>query len=67
MESSALAAAFAMNAQAQTQQTIAMSMAKSAHSQEAAMIGMLEQATEAIKVQQAPAPAGMGAHVDKMA
>lgn len=67
MDSSAIAAASAMTAQAQSQQTMALSIQKTAHKADMAMAGMLDQAMEMVKVQQAPAPAGMGANVDKMA
>ena len=67
MESSALAAAYAMNAQSQTQQMISTSMLKAAHASEMAMVDMMNQAMEMVKVQQGLPPAGMGGSVDKMA
>ena len=67
MESSALAAAYAMSAQSQTQQMISVSMVKAAHASEMAMVDMMNQAMEMVQARQAPPPAGMGGSVDKMA
>ncbi len=67
MNISGLSVASAVNAQVQTQQIMAVSMVKMAVAQEKAMVGMLDQAMNMVKSQNAPAPAGMGANVDKMA
>lgn len=50
--------------QAQTVQTAQMLMVKKQHEMEMSMISML---TEALENAPAPAPAGMGANVDKRA
>ncbi|AEQ52983.1 YjfB family protein [Pelagibacterium halotolerans] len=50
--------------QAQTVQTAQMLMVKKQHEMEMSMISML---TEAVENTPAPAPAGMGANVDKRA
>ncbi|MAN77076.1 MAG: hypothetical protein CML24_07745, partial [Rhizobiales bacterium] len=50
--------------QAQTVQTAQMLMVKKQHEMEMSMISML---TEAVENAPAPAPAGMGANVDKRA
>ncbi|NRA87694.1 MAG: hypothetical protein HRU28_09930 [Rhizobiales bacterium] len=67
MEISPMTAMHAMSAQGQTQQIMNASMVKAAHASEMAMVEMIEQATEMVKANQAPAPAGMGAKVDKLA
>lgn len=64
MESSALAAAYTMDAQSQTQQMIEVSMLKATIASDMAMVDMVTQAIEMVKAQP---PAGMGASVDKMA
>lgn len=67
MEISPMTAMHAMSAQGQTQQLMSANMVKAAHSADMAMVEMMEQSTEMVKAKQAPAPAGMGKHVDKMA
>ncbi|MGL1921713.1 MAG: hypothetical protein OCD03_11875 [Hyphomicrobiales bacterium] len=67
MEISPMTAMQAMSAQGQTQQLMNVSMVKAAHASEMAMVDMMEQATNMARAQQAPAPVGMGKHVDKMA
>lgn len=68
MEMSPMTALSAMSAQGQTQQIMQASMLKAAAAQEGAMVEMMQQATNMVKAhQQAPAPEGMGANVDKMA
>lgn len=65
MEISPMTALHAMSAQGQTQQIMQASMMKAAQASEMAVVEMMEQATDMVKTRQAPAPAGMGAHVDK--
>lgn len=67
MEISPLTAAYAMSAQGQTHQIMSANMIKAAYASEMAMVDMMQQATEMVKAKQAPPPAGMGAHVDKLA
>ncbi len=67
MEISPMTAMHAMSAQGQTDQMMNANMIKAAVASEQAMAGMLEQATEMVKANQAPAPNGMGGKVDKMA
>lgn len=67
MNSTAVAAAFALNSQAQVQQAMATSIVRSAHAADMAMVNMLDQSLEMAKAAQGPPPAGMGANVDKMA
>jgi hypothetical protein len=65
MDSSAIAASFAVTAQAQTQQSLQTEMMKMAAAQDASLVTLLQQGAENLQsAQQAAPPAGMGGSLD---